>query len=87
MKPDYLISIKASYRWSAADCTTTHRRLFSQRALVFGFRLTLLKLTPVRVLALKIVEPTSFIHFGCSFSYISSQQVKSTFCFALRYLN
>lgn len=62
MKPDYLISIKASYHWSAADCTTTHRRLFSQRALVFGFRLTLLKLTPVRVLALKIVEPTSFIH-------------------------
>ena len=62
MKPDYVISIKAGYRWSAADCTTTHRRLFNQRALVFGFRLTLLKLTPVRVLALKIVEPTSFIH-------------------------
>lgn len=60
MKPDYLISIKAGYHWSAADCTTTHRRLFSQRALVFGFRLTLL--TPVRVLALKIVEPTSSIH-------------------------
>ena len=56
MKPDYLISIKAGYRWSAADCTTTHRRLFNQRALVFGFRLTLLKLTPVRVLALKIVH-------------------------------